>query len=106
MRYRAIRIAEKDRHQCVSHSTLDKVGRCRPSIGGKYAFISSILKVIQRQEPVSLCARMMTNSYTTRRLSNRFRFRDTSMHKIGRMMLKNRLTLLNKFDGLHSQRIN
>jgi len=98
MHYRAIRIAVKDRHQSVSRSTLDEVGRCRPSTWGKYAFISSTVKIIQRQEPVSLFARMMANSYTTRRRSNRFRFHDTSMHKIGRMMLKNRLTLLNEFD--------
>jgi len=75
-----------------------EVGRCRPLTWGKYTFISSTVKIIQRQEPVSLFARMMTNSYTTRRRSNRFRFHDTSVHKIGRMMLKNRLTMLNEFD--------
>jgi len=98
MRYRGIWIAVKDRHQCISRSKLDEIGRCRPLTWGKYAFISTAVKIIQRREPVSLFEKMMINSYTTRRRSNRFRFHDTSMHKIGRMMLKNRLTLLNELD--------
>jgi len=98
MHYRAIRIAIRDHAQRVSRTKLDELGRCRPSTWGKYVLSSMAVKVVRRREPIELYEKMMKNSYVMRRKINRYRFRDTSTLKVGRLMTKNRLTILNEFD--------
>jgi len=65
--YRSLRIAVKDYKRRISRSTLDDIGRARPTTWAKYCTSSIIIKALTRKEPCRMVTQIGNNMYIERR---------------------------------------
>jgi len=96
LHYRLLRIAVNDWKQCISRSSLDKIGRAKPSVWAKYSVSSIVIKIMTTEQPKHLFDSLKENSYHERRHPNRLKNFSTALTRIGDNSLQNRLTLLFK----------
>jgi len=94
LHYRALRIVVKDYKRTTSKSTLDLLGRARPSTWAKFNTSTLVLKITTRNQPKRLCEYVLMNSFLERRKPLRLKFFNKADLRIGRQTLTNRCDLL------------
>jgi len=91
---RALRIVVKDYKRMTSKSTLDLLGRARPTTWAKFITSTLVLKITTKNQPKRLCEYVLTNSFLERRKPLRLKFFNKADLRIGRQTLTNRCGLL------------
>jgi hypothetical protein len=89
--YRLLRVAIRDWKNNVPRCELDKLGRAKPSLWGKYAVANCVIKIIRDQAPTRLRWHIEQTMYSERRHPNIVKFYDNSRLRIGRHAVGNRL---------------
>ena len=89
--YRLLRIAERDWKNKIPRSTLDELGRARPSLWAKYITASTVIKILRDQAPIRLHDHLVQTIYSERRNPGVWKFYDSSRVRIGKHAIGNRL---------------
>jgi len=101
--YRALRLVFGKR---LTRDEIDMIsGRASPDEWSNYALAKTVIQTVKAMMPCRLYVDLMSNSYSERRSPGRLFFHDDSARKIGRQVLKNRLSVLSrqiKFDWLNN----
>jgi len=90
LHYKVLRVAVRDWYRSLPNSALDYLGRAKPGIFSSYAVGSVFLNSILNGKPARLLNMMLTNAYTIKR-SGQLRFFDSSIRKIGKQSIANRI---------------
>jgi hypothetical protein len=91
MHYKLLRIAKNDWKNKISRSTLDNLGRARPTIWAKYATANMTIKVLRDERPKRIHNHLRNTLYYERRSKNVMKFYDISRKRIGKQAIGNRL---------------
>jgi hypothetical protein len=93
MHYKLLRISEYDWKNKIKRDELDKIGRARPSLWGKYATISMVIKTLRDEQPKRINDHLLSTLYYERRREGFLKFYDKSRTKFGRQAVGNRITV-------------
>jgi len=90
LHYRTLRIVLRDYRRKLHRSSLDELGRARPTTWANYLTCSRIIKTCTNHLPKRLYEMLKKNSYSERRYPGRLKFFDASRRKVGQQMIANR----------------
>jgi len=77
---------------------LDKIGRANPTKWYHYRTVFTVVKIMKNEEPKLLHESLLSTCYTERRKLDRYRFYDSTAHRIGHGSLCNRIA--NRFQRI------
>ncbi len=100
MHYRMIRISVCDWQNQWSRSSLDQIGRAKPSVWAKYATANLAIKILRDHVPTRLYRHLNETLYYERRSANIIKFYDSSSKRVGKNAIGNRLK--NVFDEINN----
>jgi len=89
--YRLLRLVENDWKKKKKRCDLDRIGRARPSLWGKYATGNLVIKILRDTVPTDLNNALHRTLFTERRKPLRARFFDSSKSRNGFQAIQNRL---------------
>jgi len=89
--YKTLRVVENDWKKKKKRADLDKLGRAKPSLWGKYATGNLVLKTIKKEYPAYLYGKLCNTQYSTRRNPGKLLFYDGSKTRLGFQSIENRI---------------
>jgi len=89
--YKTLRVVENDWKKKKKRADLDKLGRAKPSLWGKYATGNLVIKTIKKENPSYLYEKLCKTWYSTRRKPGKMLFFDGSKTRIGFQSIENRI---------------
>jgi len=90
--YRFFRVATRDWKRRKKKTTLDQIGKAKPTEWYHYSTALTVIKFMQTKEPKLLHDSLINIYYTERRKQERFKFFNSSTHLIGHNAICNRLS--------------